>query len=218
LLVRFESDDILARTKVIDNLYSRETEGIGLAYFHCDYADYETLSAPKIFGPIARQLRECIDIPIGVEQDSCFKQGNLSLSAQDVSRILHLILRRYSTVYQVFDGLDKCGREEHIDLLRAISAFGILAEIRIKTIISSRGPAEDNYGLDISHTISLNEARNSSDIREYVRESVSSLQRSGRLDVQNESLVNDIIDMLCEKAHGMLVFHPSLPSCLMLMT
>jgi len=174
-----------------------------MASFHCDYADLSTLSATKILGTLAKQLLEDIDIPPSVEQDPCFSQGNQSLSVQEVSRVLGAIVSLYSTIYLVVDGLDECPKEEEHDVLNSLRVYCAQGLTSVKIFVSSREPAESFDNNMVSHTIFIRKHDNSSDIYGYIRESISSLRQARRLAVQDESLVDEIINTLSEKAHGM---------------
>jgi hypothetical protein len=199
------SDECVASTKVIDLLSVENSKDTRTAYFHCDYSDLETLGAAQILGALSRQLLELIDIPSCVAEEPCFSHGNRPLKPQEASRILSSAISVYTAVYVIIDGLDECSKDDQAELLRALGEHTSLTGVLVKVFISSREPTGDVNSFGIPRTISISVASSSPDISTYVQGSVSSLRQSGKLNVQDERLVNEIIQTLCEKAQGMSV-------------
>jgi hypothetical protein len=199
------SDECVASTKVIDLLSVEDSKDTRTAYFHCDYSDLETLGAAQILGALSRQLLELIDIPSCVAEEPCFSHGNRPLKSEETFRILRSAISLYSSIYVIVDGLDECSKDDQAEVLKALGECTSLVGVLVKVFISSREPTDNSNGFGMPRTISISAASCSADISAYVRGSVSSLRQSGRLKVQDEHLVKDIIQTLCEKAQGMSV-------------
>lgn len=199
--------DIVQSANVIEYLtaYKAPSKEVGLAFAYCDYGNSNTHSLKKLVAALIKQLcRKPDTIP---SQFTKMKKDALSPMQLGNLESFTTIAGVFKEVFIVIDALDECPLEKRPEVL------GFLSEVtkiiaRIKIFVTSR--REPDIECEFSNTrvpvLRIDAANTNSDIKIYVSDEIPKL-RTGfhgkRLYVKDETLVNEIVSVLTEKADGM---------------
>ena len=133
------------RSLVVDHLQAElDIDGIGLAYFYCDYKEQDQQTPSQLIGALNKQLaRQSVPLPVQVKTlyaDS--KEPKLPLDVDQQIKLLHQLAALFPTTFIVIDALDEADNSEHQRriLLDAIKRF---MSSSIRLFVTSRPHARD---------------------------------------------------------------------------
>lgn len=159
------------------NALSQEVDGrhSALAYFYCEYADYETLDASVILGTIIQQLliaRDVIEDVIAAKIREAYGDGMRKPSPDDLIKILEYVIIEYQCVYIVLDGLDETSPDTQE---RLFANFAKLSESQrglLRLYFSTRPITLMPYHFPSCLSFDVSENVVSEDIEHYIKASV----------------------------------------------
>ena len=178
-----------------------------MAFFYCDYADYETLDASTILGTIIQQLldiRPSIKETIAVKIREAYGDGIRKSSPADLFQLLDFIIRHYHhTVYVVLDGVDETTPETQEKLLSGFSMLSESCGKLLKLYFSTRDITQisDHFPSYLSFNIS--ESGADEDLENYIKASVHQRLHSLPIMVNHPYLEESAVRQLTVKAQGM---------------
>lgn len=185
--------------------HASQSPFIGAAFFFCDYKNEETLKSTNVLGALASQLARQRDDVFDLLQnyysdlhpaDGLPKQAD----TDDLRALVGNMCERFDRVLVVVDGIDECG--DNVDeVAEALSDLAMTTHGISMAIFSRHDMAINRQVGDDFKLISI-EAR-SKDIELYVRAELESLVKRGRLRITNESLKDNIREVLVDQAQGM---------------
>ncbi|KAH0566013.1 hypothetical protein GP486_000585 [Trichoglossum hirsutum] len=193
-------------TMVVDHLTATAaTGGSVVAHFYCDYSEPDTLTAVAILGCLIKQLLEKVDISDGIAGriDQCYKCGAGKPTADELITILLAVMRLFTEVYIIMDGIDECESQEREDIFSIIRQLAGFGGCVAKAYISSREEIDIKKSFAGYRQIHISEADVMLDINSYVKRVVEEKVQARKLVVRDYSLVGTVIDALSRGARGM---------------
>lgn len=182
-----------------------QNPSIGAAFFFCDYKNEETLKSTNVLGALASQLarqrEDVFDLLQNYYSDLHPADGlPKQADTDDLRALVGNMCEPFDRVLVVVDGIDECG--DHADEVTEALSDLVMTTNGISMAIFSRHDMAINRQIgDDFKPISI-EAR-SKDIELYVRAELESLVKRGRLRITNESLKDNIREVLVDQAQGM---------------
>jgi len=193
---------------MIEEVLKKSSEGIGVAFFFCEYKDSQTHQPLQIMSTMASQLaRQNVEAYKALE--AYFKElhpnnrlgSGLTLSR--MSEVLHRMADCFQTVYMIIDGLDECGDRAQ-DVANAFLSITETEETTISLSILSRNEQPIRDVLQDSFTHLEIEAQRD-DVRLYVATEIESRIQSKKLRLRNMALKDEILHALVDENGGMYV-------------
>lgn len=178
-----------------------------MAFFYCDYADYETLDASTILGTIIQQLldiRPSIDERIAVKIREAYGDVVRKSSPADLFKLLESIVREHHhSVYIVLDGVDEATPDTQEKLLSGFSMLSASCGTLLKLYFSTRQVTliSDHFPSYLSFNISESSA--DEDIENYIKASVQQRLHSLPIMLNHPYLEESAVRQLTAKAQGM---------------
>ncbi|KAF2097104.1 hypothetical protein NA57DRAFT_77359 [Rhizodiscina lignyota] len=169
-----------------------------VCYHYCDYSERASLEAPAIFGSLAQQLLNRIEIPpdiLSTLADICDNARSIPL-ADDLQEILLKSLAHFKNVLFVIDGVDEL---DHLTQDRVIEFEKSLHDSSCeaaKVMVFCRSEKLKIRKAFENPSLSITPEHVGQDVRRFVQESVESKIKAGNLDIGDASLKQVIIDDL----------------------
>ena len=175
-----------------------QAEGIGVAYFYCDFQKRANESVDKIAATILRQLlQEHISIPSTVAAlYDLYASSKNGPPLDEIVRALQVVISDYTQIYFVIDGLDECDKVTRFDLLSVCSHLQSTG--RVSLMVTSRPESEVLQHFKAAPTLEIR--AESSDLSPYVADQISRLPRHGLL---SDMLRQEIVHKISTRADGM---------------
>lgn len=203
--------NVLPRSNVLEHITCKHglVQGVGIAFIYYDYQQQQknTQTLPHVICALLKQLcRGLKDIP-----NVLLKSHQESHSPTDVGNLAHFVATaaNYNELFIVIDALDEC-TAEHRNRYQMIEFLDQMAKQlgSVKIFITSRREHDIVTAFESARTpMILIEAKNTArDIERYVKDEIQQLRqgRHGhRLYIKSESLANEVVRTLTEKADGM---------------
>ena len=171
-----------------------------VAYFFCRHDEAESLQTRTIVGSIARQIFDLVKSDI---IDTIAEMRPSTIDTDQITDYLEELLP--STLYKYFiiiDGLDECKEKEARLVLRFLTrllksrhVFRVYCSSRPDIVRWTHSLLEPKWNVSLSQT--------STDIEEYVEDTLEKHLESGSLSVGDPTIIFTIRDALLENAHGM---------------
>jgi hypothetical protein len=158
---------------------------------------------------LIKQILSVVDpLPPGMTKDleAMFSNNRKEPTAKELSQTLLSVIQLASTTYLVIDGLDECELDDRTQVLIHIKRLLQDSKSKVKIIISSRAKVDISRSLESFYPISLNSAKNCSDIKKYVCEVIDAKMEEEELRVNEPSLVEEIKMALIGGSDGMYVY------------
>lgn len=178
-----------------------------VAYFYCDYADYETLDASTILGTIIQQLlvvRPSIEETIAVKIREAFGDGIRKPSAGDLTKILEFIILEYhQCVYIVLDGVDEASPDTQEMLLSSFAKLSTSCSTLLRLYFSTREIALRSTHFPSCLSFNVSENHVAEDIQHYIKASVQQRLHSLPVMFNHPYLEEDAVHELTAKAQGL---------------
>lgn len=180
-----------------------------LAFFYCDYADYETFDLSTILGTIIQQLlvfKPNIEERIAAKIRAAYDNGIRKSSPGDLFQLLELIVHEYQhCVYIVLDGVDEVLPDTQKTLLSGFAKLSASCGTLLKLYVSAREITliSDYFPSYLSFDIS--ESRAAEDIENYIKASVQQRLHSLPVILNHPYLEESAVRELAAKAQGMWV-------------
>lgn len=177
------------------------------AAYYYDYADKRTLDPIWMFGAIAHQLLQKIEISSGVQSliEKSYCDGMRVPQLQEVVEIVMTIVEESSGSVTLFvDGLDEVKEHDRQLIFHNLNNM-LSTRMPVKLLVSSRNDESQNTDLSDAarYRILLHPEKIATDINAYVHHAVQTLQASQRLAVRHPAVVKEIENALMEGAKGM---------------
>ena len=141
-----------------------------------------TQTTKVIAAKILRQLLAYFDeIPPELRSlyDDCIRK-NSRLDASDLTRLLLLCSRKFSTLFAVFDALDECDDGHRLEILTFLT---LLRKSGHRILISSRPHLRQQLQDELSDTSTLEISADEQDLRNYI---ITRLDQKGNKNVDLE--------------------------------
>ena len=171
-----------------------------VAYFFCRHDEIESLQARTIIGSIARQIFDSI------KPDVVDEIAQISLGTIDTDQVLDYIERLVPSnsheYFIVIDGLDECEEKESRFLLRCLKQL-LISKTTLRVYCSSRPDVFRWASALIGPQWNVFMSQTSSDIEEYIEDTLNQRLESGNLSIGDPTIILTIQDALSENAHGM---------------
>ena len=197
---------VLAGAVIHEALCKSSSESdVGVAFFFCDYMNEAALTPVNILGAIASQLALQKDDAFDLLQEYYaelhpIRALNKLADVEELRAIVGNMSEFFQQVVIVVDGLDECGDHTH----NVVESLSELATATDKTTIAlfSRDEVDIRVLLEDDFKEVHIEAH-TEDIEQYVRAEMESRIQSGRLQLHNTVIKDEIQDELVNRANGM---------------
>lgn len=190
---------------IVEAALERSTESIACAFFFCDYKVTNTHYVETIMSAIIYQLALQKNMAYDIlkrhhKQNHPEKGLPRRPSEAELRTLLHSILKIYSHVYLVIDGLDECGVFSS-DVVNAL-ADTARAAWNVSTALLSRDEDEIRYCLQ-EDFVSVEVAAHKQDVTEYITTEIEERTRKRKLDLHDPELKAEVLSRLVDGANGM---------------
>lgn len=126
----------------------------------------------------------------------------------ELEQLFLAVVKGFSQVFVVLDGLDECNLKQRKELLpfiqKAVTRSGI-----VKLFVTSRKEADIERAFADVTTIQIEATKVDEDIKSYVGSELDRRLGDGSLKIKDPGLKKEILDALLSKAEGMYVKIPS---------
>ncbi|PIB00933.1 Vegetative incompatibility protein HET-E-1 [Cercospora beticola] len=194
---------ILCSTAIEDiRVYCNSRDDIGYAVFYCAFSDSRKQSLRTMLLSIVAQV--CSREPgLAMLQNAYEKHNRVTLSADDLEKIMFSTLRAYKTMYLLVDGVDECPEDN--DNRRGVLEFLVRLSHRasnVRILAASRDEPGIRSSMQASKAAQLpiNTHAVDADIRRYISAEILRDLRLSRLDSQTKAQIEDT---LTQRADGM---------------
>ncbi|CAF3488621.1 unnamed protein product [Fusarium graminearum] len=190
---------------VIQQAMTRNSDEVGVAFFFCDYKNTATLRLANILGAIAVQLALQNDASYEI-LEKYHKDLNppnklaAILDVDGLERVIGSMIKTFSQVLIVIDGLDECGDEMGI-VTKSLADFATL-DTPASVALFSRQEPEIRARMGNNFTEIPIEAH-TEDIKIYVRAELEKRIQSRRLRLSDPETADKIEEELVRRADGM---------------
>lgn len=125
----------------------------------------------------------------------------------DLQPMLEDVLATFPLSFIVLDAIDECDQVERDTLLSILKKVVESSRTKLKIFIASRPSLDQEISktFKVYHHQSMNSPGLHSDIADYIQAIIQEKRIDGELKVGNETLINEIQDILVKGAQGMLV-------------
>ncbi|ESU15167.1 hypothetical protein FGSG_08215 [Fusarium graminearum PH-1] len=193
---------------VIQQAMTRNSDEVGVAFFFCDYKNTATLRLANILGAIAVQLALQNDASYEI-LEKYHKDLNppnklaAILDVDGLERVIGSMIKTFSQVLIVIDGLDECGDEMGI-VTKSLADFATL-DTPASVALFSRQEPEIRARMGNNFTEIPIEAH-TEDIKIYVRAELEKRIQSRRLRLSDPETADKIEEELVRRADGIRKF------------
>lgn len=196
-------------SSVIDSLETSKST----LFYYCDYGDKRTLEPANVFGTLARQALERLEVvpePLATDIERSDHDGERLLDPMKAAEFLERAIDLLpNPTFVIFDGLDEAEESAQKIICNGLRHSVNYATIPIKLLITGR--EETSSLLRIRATIpfskiSMSPSTIDMDIANYVRASTRRRISEGLLNIQDPMLEERIVQELVKGAKGMLVY------------
>lgn len=182
-----------------------------VVYFYCDYSDQKTLDVSEILGnfikQLINQLLSRMEIPddIGLMVLTTYQHGTKHPDADELLKIIFLLLKHFDKVIFLLDGIDECGGNDRMELLAAIQSIlnSSIHTTTVKFFIASRPDVDLKRAFKPYIILPISVDDTTADIVPFINGIVREKVKSKELVVRDSSLVKEIIEALVNGAQGM---------------
>jgi NACHT domain len=191
---------------VVEALKSSDLDDVEIAYYYCDHADKTSLDPAYILGALVRGLLRNYNIPgeVGRLIEQHYFDGKRTPETSEVFQVLMQTVCWFQNIILVIDGLEEVDEADRNTILRCLKTLISCPGLSVKLFITSR---EDQNILSIlsplpesSFRVRILETATSTNVENYVRESVDSMLP---VVLSNASLKAEVIQTLITGAKGM---------------
>ncbi|GFF94638.1 hypothetical protein IFM53868_07629 [Aspergillus udagawae] len=189
-------------TSVVINHLTRRTfedRSLGVAYVYCNFQRKDEQTVDRLLSSFLKQLSERLPTIPGEVSDlyNQHKTGRTRPSLEEISRTLHSVAIKYSSVFILVDALDECRESERNKFILEI--FSLQARCGINIFATSRinGEIEKLF----SDAISLEIRARDHDVEIYLDERM----RLQQLDVLDDNTKNEIKRTVVDASGGMFL-------------
>jgi hypothetical protein len=192
----------ITRSAIIDKLQTQlSPQNVGLAFVYFNYRERDTQTLANLVASLVQQLVQCYS-SIPDEVRALYTQYNSKStrpSGEEFSRILQLLVARFSHVYVVVDALDECNMETRSKFIEKLQE----SPANLHLLCTSR------YLGDIQEVFTeasrLDIRARDSDITRYIEAQILQVPKLVKFCKKAGDLQSSIIEKLVEKANGMSV-------------
>jgi len=189
---------------------------VAIIYVYCQYDEPETLNSSSIVRSLIKQILFHLeamgkpDITIQDKLNKAHRQSRCHLGAEEGIEMLLSLLRKFSKVFIMIDGLDECHSvkghdtlDEATKLLRYLKRLlAVPTTVTAKLFLSSRFEVDVRRWIPSCVHVSLSQSNVQVDIKSFVEEEVEDkIWAAGRIEDYN--LMQEIKEKLVLEAQGM---------------
>ena len=186
---------------VIDHLQRTRKHGtVGIAYVYCIYNDPDQ-TVDCFLGSLLQQLAQQLPATLDTVKREYKKhvRSRTTLPTSEILRLLQSQTTVYDRVYIVVDALDECPendqtRKKLLDSLRVLGP-------KVHLLVTSRDIA--STGRDFRNDVRMDIRANDKDVRSFIKAYIAQHYQLLELLEYDESLRNDVVELVLEKAKGM---------------
>ena len=134
------------RSLVVDHLQGEvDTNGIGLAYFYCDYNEQNQQTPSQLIGALNKQLaRQGVPLPVQIKTLYAeSKEPKLPLDVDQQIELLHQLVGLFPTTFIVIDALDEADNSVHQQRRILLDAIKRFMSSSIRLFVTSRPHSRD---------------------------------------------------------------------------
>jgi hypothetical protein len=222
----------ISRSAIIESLKAGIAHSkpgrVGIAYNYCHHANSGDSNISNLFGCLLAQLAQQSKVirNAALSYLETFGRSHAAGRTTDYKELTKIMIKEQSDLdltFLVIDALDEFlpltpGREQnhedskHLDLVLSVLTEMAESDCKIKILVTSRSYDSIKYGLGTHQEIAVTSDRNSVDIGLFLRAKVdkhfkrmSATQREKKPGTGYETLKDELVKTLLEKADGMLV-------------
>lgn len=196
-----------SRSNVLEDVTTKYAlrEEIGISFVYYNYQSLELGDLSNVISALMKQLcRKKDAIPPWLLK---FKHDSYHSSSASSQDSFISLATTFNEVFLIIDALDECPKDERPHIIQFITEVTDKLP-RAKIFVTSRRESDIVDAFESSNTPTIKiEAENvAADIKLYVTDEVNRLRRGyggKKLQLQNDSLEEEIIRTLTDKAEGM---------------
>lgn len=129
----------------------------------------------------------------------------ITLKLNDTISILNCAVNLFHTVYVVLDGISECAETDRLQVLQILQRIvSGLEATHLKLFITTRETIDVKDIFDNTLDLPITAAGVTPDIKLYITARVWGMATSGVLKISDDQLKKEIVQVLSEKAYGML--------------
>ena len=189
---------------VIDQLRAKHKDhDVAIAYYYCEYSENQAQTPTAFTQCILRQLAgQCGPAPAVLADFYRRTKNDIKDQAwfTELQSILHRVAAVFTHCFLVIDALDESGTSQRSGL------FEVLTNLRQKTkvrIFASARPHVPNIQQAFEKATTVEVAANDADLRTFLAGMID--QHPDPESIVDVALRTEILDRLCENAHGMFL-------------
>ena len=192
------------RSLVIDQIRARHKEyDVAIAYYYCEYSESQAQTPVAFTQCILRQfVSQCGALPAVLSD--FYRRTKDGIKDQEwfaeLQSILHRVAAVFAQCFLVIDAFDEC------EVAQRQGLFDVLAKLRQKAklkVFASTRPHVPNIQQAFEKAITVEVTANATDLRTFLASMIDQHpDPDSTLDV---TLRAEILDKLCENAHGMFL-------------
>ncbi|KAL8856080.1 MAG: hypothetical protein Q9178_007275 [Gyalolechia marmorata] len=191
---------------LIEKTIRRSSQKIAVAFYYCDYKDFETQKPCNILGSLAKQ--------IATQDEQCFQalrtfynqhrrsdKSPAEYEPADLSALIRSMSLFFETTMIIVDALDECGKAVKTSTKILAGLRSSNGDSDTKTLFLSRDELDIRDILVTYPQVSI--AAQNSDLKLYVMAEMARRIEEKDLRIKDPSLQEHIIERLIEGADGM---------------
>ncbi|KAF2825246.1 hypothetical protein CC86DRAFT_407469 [Ophiobolus disseminans] len=194
---------VLAATIVESLMSSQSYNSSIVCHYYCDYADFASLDPYNLVASLLKQALLCVSLERFTGGSTClFDDGNALPTLEKLERYLLEILRDFSTVFVVLDGIDEIAQDNQLYVLDLVGKL-IKQHPNLKVFLTSR--IEEYWirkAMATYWNIQLSQTYLKDDITLYVQDSLDEADIMSPLS-NNPRLRKEVCEALVAGAQGM---------------
>jgi hypothetical protein len=178
-----------------------------LAFYYCDYKDPKTQEPRAILGSLVKQLaltnkRALKAVGEYWERHSVHESLNtqVPISAEQLCDLLRSLSAYFDNIHIIVDALDECG-DPRAKVVEHFASLNTEKDCNIKLLLASR--AEPDIERVLQNFAHSSIVANKMDLKLYVHSEMERRLRDDTLNVQSETLKEEIMAHLVDRADGM---------------
>ena len=134
------------RSLVVNHLQAEvDINGLGLAYFYCDYKEQDQQTPSQLIGALNKQLARQ-SVPLLVQVITLYadsKEPKLPLDVDQQIKLLHQLVALFPTTFIVIDALDEADYSVHQHRRILLDAIRTIMSSSIRLFLTSRPHSKD---------------------------------------------------------------------------
>ena len=174
-------------------------------YFYCDYADLPTLQPVNVYRALLQQLffKDCLTEYAINTVIKTVKENVHGPDEKMLTELLYAAVQSRPGLCLIVDGLDECERNVQETITSTLCHLVTIGNTVVKILMTGRDETHLLSRLRGFGRLQIFSHASRADIRSYISHSIVSRIESGNLTLRNQTLKDEIISRLADKAQGM---------------